>query len=186
MPGERMVLVDIPEATPPPVCVPSGLYMPPNINNGRPGLGVPKELEAARLFMGSYADHQIAISNLLFKGVGQLVRCEDGKIKVGSMGQQAIQLPGPPWMIGPCETLKAALFEYWDKQMDASRKRGHLRLQSYLTHLDKKRLLRSYGPLSKDLENTYVKHADEAIFQYFSQEGRLSAVLDWEWSVWNI
>jgi len=157
--------------------------MPPIVANMRPAVGVPKDLAEARLFMGSYADHQIAISNIPFEGIGQLVRSKEGRFEVGPMGQQAIQLPGSPWMLGPCETLQEALFGYWDKQVDAARKRRRPRLQAYLAHLDKKRLLRSYGPLSKTARITYIKHADEAMFQYFRQDGRLSAVLDWEWQV---
>ena len=182
MPGDDMVLPKLPEAAVPRVCMPTGPPMPPVSANRRPALGVPKDLAEARLFMGSYADHQIAISNIPFEGVGQLVRSEEGKFEVGPMGQQAIQLPGPPWMIGPCGTLQQALFGYWDKQVDAAKTRGRPRLQAYLSHLDKKRLLRSYGPLSKDTM-TYINHAYEAMFQFFRQDGRLSAVLDWEWQV---
>ena len=178
-----MVFSDLPKAPVQEASITPDLPMPPIFGDGRPGLGVPNDLIEARLFMGSYADHQIAISNLPFEGIGQLVRSKDGKVEVGPMGQQAIQLPGPPWTIGPCETLQEALFGYWDKQIDALRSRGQLRLRSYLSHLDKKRLLQSYGPLSQRPEITYIKHADEGIFQYFWQEGRLSAVLDWEWQV---
>jgi hypothetical protein len=186
MPGDDMVLSDLPEAPVPRVCMPTGPPMPPIPANCRPALGVPKDLAEARLFMGSYADHQIDISNIPFEGIGQLVRSKEGKIEVGPMGQQAIQLPGPPWMIGPCETLQEALFGYWDKQMEASRKRGQLRLRAYLSHLDKKRLLRSFGPLSKSATGTYINHADEGMFQFFRQDGRLSAVLDWEWQVTRV
>jgi len=183
MPGDDMVLSDPPEAPVPRVCMPTGPPMPPVVANGRPALGVPKDLAEARLFIGSYADHQIAISNIPFEGIGQLVHSKEGKFEVGPMGQQAIQLPGPSWLIGPCETLQEALFGYWDKQVEASRKRGKPRLQAYLSHLDKKRLLRSYGSLSKDPKITYINHADEGMFQFFRQDGRLSAVLDWEWQV---
>jgi len=183
MPGGQMVFSDLPKAPVLEACVTSGLPMPPIFGDSRPGLGIPKDLAEARLFMGSYADHQIAISNIPFEGIGQLVRSKEGKFEVGPMGQQAIQLPGPPWMIGPCETLQEALFGYWDKQMETSRKRGHLRLRAYLSHMDKKRLLRSFGPLSNSATGTYINHADEGMQQFFRQDGRLSAVLDWEWQV---
>lgn len=182
MPGGDMVLSDLPEAPVPRICMPTGLPMPPILVNNGPAIGVPVDLAEAGLFMGSYADHQIAISNIPFEGIGQLVRSKEGKFEAGPMGQQAIQLPGPPWMIGPCETLQEALFGYWDKQVDAARKRGQPPLRAYLSHLDKKRLLRSFGPLSQST-NTYINHADEGMFQYFRQDGRLSAVLDWEWQV---
>jgi hypothetical protein len=182
MPGGEISLPETPETVPPAPPIP-GLPGPPVFGEVGPGLGVPEDLAEARLFMGSYADHQIAISNLPFEGIGQLVRAENGQFRVGSMGQQAIQLPGPPWMIGPCEDLQAALFQYWDKQIEAAKRRGQLNIRSYLSHLDKKRLLGAYGPLTQNPGSTYITHADDQIFQYFWQEGRLSAVLDWEWSV---
>jgi hypothetical protein len=178
MPGKEMIQADDSAPAVTAQCVPFG---PPILHNHGPRLGVPTDLAAARMFMASYADHQIAISNMPFQGIGQLARSESGSIAVGPMAQQAIQLPGPPWMIGPCKRLQDALFEYWDHQMNAARARGHNNLRSYLSHLDKKRLLRSFGPLTKFPQTTYIKHADEASFQYFVDRGRLSAILDWEW-----
>lgn len=172
MPGQAVTQDEAPDA---PIL--------PKVGGRGPDFGVPTDLNEARIFIASYADHQIAISNLRFENIGQLVRDQDGKVKVRPMCQQAIQLPGPPWMIGPHQVLQEALFGYWDKQVEAARTRGHLNLRSYLTHLDKKRILRSYGQLSREPKATYIKHADEAMFQYLWQDGSLTAVLDWEWSV---
>jgi hypothetical protein len=142
-------------------------------------LGVPSDLSEARKFMASFADHMIGISNLSFRGIGQLVRNQSGLVEVGPMAQQAVS-PGP-WRMGPCESLQEALFGYWDEQFAASNASGRWRLRSYLTLLDKKRLIRSFGPLAQDPKTTYIKHPDEAIMQYFVDKGLLSAVLDWEW-----
>ena len=181
MAGEEVSTLDDPNEAR--YCPPPGVDLPPLPEGNGRRMGVPRDQTEARIFMASYAAHQVAISSIQFQNVGQLVRQEDGTVIVGPLNQQAIQLPGPPWSIGPHQSLQTALFEYWDKQMESARKRGQLRLRGYLSHLDKKRLLRSYGPLSQHPGTTYIKHADEAMFQYFWQEGRLSAVLDWEWSV---
>jgi hypothetical protein len=73
-----------------------------------PHLGVPNDLDEARDFMSSFADHMIGISNLPFKGVGQLTRNQSGKVEVGPMAQQATS--PTPWRLGPCGSLQEALF----------------------------------------------------------------------------
>lgn len=171
-------MAEIPKDPLPTPGAPLSVPMPPIFGKIGPGLGVPRDLGEARVFMASYAAHQIAISKIKFNKIGQLVRQDDGKFTVGPLNQQAIQLPGLPWSIGPCQDLQTVLFAYWDKQMESARQRNQLSLRAYLTHLDKKRLLQSYGPLSQEPESTYIKHADEGMFQYLWQEGRLSAVLD--------
>jgi len=144
-----------------------------------PHLGVSGDLDEARKFMASFADHMIGISNLPFSGFGQLTRNQSGKVEVGPMAQQATS-PGP-WRLGPCQSLQEVLFGYWDEQFAVSNVQGRWRLRSYLSLLDRKRLIRSYGSLAKDPNTTFIKHPDEAIMQYFTDKGRLSAVLDWEW-----
>jgi hypothetical protein len=178
MPGEEMVLKGSPDPEP---WVRGMVRSQPmhHIFGYGPHLGVPNDLDEARDFMSSFADHMIGISNLPFKSVGQLTRNQSGKVEVGPMAQQATS-PGP-WRLGPCESLQEALFGYWDEQFAASNKTGRARLRCYLSLLDKKRLIRSFGPLDKDPDTTYIKHPDEAIMQYFADKGRLSAVLDWEW-----
>jgi hypothetical protein len=146
-------------------------------------LGLPTDLDEARKFISGYADQQIAISGLQYKGIGQLTRAESGEVTVAPMCQHAIQLPGPPWMIGPCQTLQETLFSYWEHQIKSADVRGPLGLRMYLSFLDRKRLLSSHGPLSDEPDHTYIKHADEGIYQYFMDKGALSAVLDWEWYV---
>jgi hypothetical protein len=178
MPGEEMVLKDSPKPEARVKGVRPSQPMHHIFGYGL-HLGVPTDVDEAREFMASFADHMIGISNLPFKGVGQLTRNQSGKVVVGPMAQQATS-PGP-WRLGPCGSLQEALFGYWEEQFAASNKTGRARLRCYLSLLDKKRLIRSFGPLVKDPDTTYIKHPDEAIMQYFADKGRLSAVLDWEW-----
>lgn len=173
-----MVLPDPPEPVLPLNLQPNRPAGPPRVGRR---LGIPTDLNEAREFVSSYADQQIAISRLRFNGIGQLVREESGEVKVAGMCQHAIQLPGPPWMIGPCQTLQEMLFSYWEQQVKYADLRGPLGLRVYLSFLDRKRILSSHGPLSADSEHTYVNHADEGIYQFFIDKGVLSGVLDWEW-----
>jgi hypothetical protein len=128
----------------------------------------------------SYADHQIAISNFSFDAVGQLVRDRSNKIIVGPFLQYAIQVPGRPWQLGPYHSLQDLLFAVWEKKIETERKLGRLRIRTYLSYLEKKRLLSSYGIISSN-QKLFLKHLDESADQYFVQEGQLTAVLDWEW-----
>lgn len=178
MPGKEMILPDPPEPHIPPNG--SSKWPPAPPGPGR-RLGLPTDLNEARMFISGYADQQVAISGIRFKGIGQLTREGSGEVKVAGMCQHAIQLPGPPWMIGSCQSLQEMLFSYWGQQVKYADLRGPLGLRVYLSFLDRKRILSSHGSLSADSEHTYVNHADEGIYQYFTDKGVLSGVLDWEW-----
>jgi hypothetical protein len=145
------------------------------------------DIQTARRYMESYADHQIALAGLSFGSIGQLTG-EGGKnFVVGPM--YGFPMQPDSRAMGPFTTLLDRLTAFAGSGLASFSDRdwslaapwdASSPLHPYLALLDRKRLFQTFSVFGEKRTDHYLKRADDKPDQYFAMDGKLSAVLDWE------
>lgn len=132
----------------------------------------------ALIYLEGYAAHQIALANISYDQIGQLVRKPDGVVHVTEMfNYRNTQLDQ---MLGPFSSYKEYLLGTWLQDLSRTVKKMANPLHWYLVYLDKKRLVEASKVLIGERGPFFLKHPDDKLDQYFVKEGRMSALLDWQ------
>ncbi|WVQ81435.1 hypothetical protein IAT38_003559 [Cryptococcus sp. DSM 104549] len=142
-------------------------------------------------YIEDLAHYFITISNtpVPARGIGSLYRKGDGSFTVGPLCTHSYLMdPHPPYFLGPFRTQKERYLTLIDHALDyvyllALDHGGFLQIHMYMWLVEVRELVMGCAELDREEKEFYIKHGDDWLRQYFSDEGgKITGVLDWEWS----
>ncbi|WVQ81433.1 hypothetical protein IAT38_003557 [Cryptococcus sp. DSM 104549] len=141
-------------------------------------------------FIEDLAHYFITISNTAVpaRGIGSLYRKEDGTFTVGPLCTVGYLMdPHPPYFLGPFKTQMERYITHFDHALDYvylfASDYGIEQIQVYMWLAEVRELVMGCAELKREETEFYIKHGDDWLRQYFSDErGKITGVLDWEWA----
>ncbi|WVQ78710.1 hypothetical protein IAT38_000797 [Cryptococcus sp. DSM 104549] len=145
--------------------------------------------DVTRQFFDDLVRHYISLANVPhgLKGIGSICPSADGGFALGPLqGPGPVTRPTPPYFWGPFKTNRERILRIIDGIIEyimtfAIKLQYPVRV--LLWFMEIREMVDGDEEMAREETEFYIKHGDDALGQYMKDEkGRITGVLDWEWS----